>query len=166
VQPFLTGLGMFVLFLALHTVLLNLFIVERKFRVVLGSFLGVGLLALGGLLRGRAWWDAAIWQTFAVYGCLFQGYLQFFFLAERGFSLRIVMEIARAGEQGLSRDELLGQYSEGKGLGWMLDKRLAHLEAARFVRVDGGWYVNIARGALAARAARLVRGVMKIPSLG
>lgn len=54
----------------------------------------------------------------------FGGILQLYNLADRGFSLRILIDIQESGQQGLTLDEIMKRYSQGKGIAWMYQKRL------------------------------------------
>lgn len=52
------------------------------------------------------------------------GVLQLYNLADRGFSLRILIDIIESPGQELTLDEILGNYGGGKGIDWMYQKRI------------------------------------------
>jgi hypothetical protein len=84
-----------------------------------------------------AWVDIA----FAVflYGVgFFGGLLQLYNLADRGFSLRIPIDILEAPSQGMRLDDVLQGYSWGRGIGWMYAKRLEDMQTAGLAEVEGG----------------------------
>ncbi|MCC7369748.1 MAG: hypothetical protein IT306_15075 [Chloroflexi bacterium] len=88
--------------------------------------------------------------------------LQLYNLAERGHSLRLLIDIAKAGACGLSIPEMAEGYAEGRGLGWMLDKRLAGLAAAGAIDADDG-DVCIRPGARrTARRIRRLRALLRL----
>src|SRR4051812_20331150 len=49
----------------------------------------------------------------------FGGILQIYNLAERGFSLRILIDILNARSRAMTLDEVIQNYSDGKGIAWM-----------------------------------------------
>lgn len=59
------------------------------------------------------------------------GYMQIFSLTCRGFSLRILVEIDR--HRGLDTDGILREYSQGRGIDWLMDKRLDSMAAYHLV---------------------------------
>ncbi len=66
------------------------------------------------------------------------GLLQLYNLADRGLSLRILIDILEAPSGALSAQEITRAYSAGRGLDWMYEKRLSGLVAARLIeRRDG-----------------------------
>jgi hypothetical protein len=76
----------------------------------------------------------------------FGGILQLYNLADRGFSLRIIMDI-EGGEGGsMSLDDVLAGYSAGRGISWMYQKRLDDLVQHRLARIEGGWIRNRRKG--------------------
>jgi hypothetical protein len=98
-----------------------------------------------------------------VYAALFfGGILQVYNLADRGFSLRVLIEIADAGNHGLSRAEIVKGYSGGRGLGWMIDKRLEGMLAQRLIAVDAAWCANTPKGARAAAVFRRLREFLQL----
>jgi hypothetical protein len=74
----------------------------------------------------------------------FGGVLQLYNLADRGFSLRIVIDVDDHG--GLTLDDVLTGYSAGKGINWMYQKRLDHMSENGFTQMEQGWICNRERG--------------------
>jgi len=76
----------------------------------------------------------------------FGGILQLYNLTERGMSLRMLIDVADAGERGLVIDEIMRGYSRGQGISWMYQKRLDGLLDQRLVRLEDGMLINGPRG--------------------
>ena len=79
------------------------------------------------------------------------GYLEFFSLINRGYSLSIMMDISRRTIPP-SISELENEYADGRGLRWMLTKRVKGLSALKLVTennkqivLNKGWSTYVAR---------------------
>lgn len=71
-----------------------------------------------------------------LYTATFFGFiLQLYNLADRGFSLRIVMDIDRSPNGCMTVDDVMNEYSEGKGIVWMYQKRIEDLTRLKFVEL-------------------------------
>lgn len=88
--------------------------------------------------------------------------LQLYNLAERGHSLRLLIDIADSGARGLSIAEMVERYAEGRGLDWMLEKRLAGLVAAGLIDVDDGTVRIRPSARRAARGIRRLRALLRL----
>ncbi len=76
-----------------------------------------------GLVEPLSWLDGAF--GLAVHAALFfGGWLQVYNLAERGFSLRILIDIAEGPRPVLTGDEVAARYGGGRGAAWMREKRI------------------------------------------
>jgi hypothetical protein len=84
------------------------------------------------LLTQPAWLDFAAMLFFFSAG-FFGGALQLYNLCDRGFSLRILIEMLEAPIAAVDVDYLTANYSSGRGLAWMYRKRIDDIIAARFV---------------------------------
>ena len=74
-----------------------------------------------------------------IYFATFFGFiLQLYNLADRGFSLRIVMDIDQAPDGSMTVDQVMSSYSAGRGIGWMYQKRLDDLARLELIGVSGG----------------------------
>lgn len=61
-------------------------------------------------------------------------YMEIFSMICRGFSLRIVIDILKKGQ--LDLDEVLTGYADGKGVDWIIEKRLQGLHDIGFIEMD------------------------------
>jgi hypothetical protein len=91
----------------------------------------LGLLGRS-LLTQPAWLDFAATLFFFSAG-FFGGALQLYNLCDRGFSLRILVDMLEAPADAVDVDYLTANYSSGRGLGWMYRKRIDDIVAARFI---------------------------------
>ena len=64
-----------------------------------------------------------------VFMCL--GYMEAFAMICRGFSLRIITDIYL--NEGLSLDEVITKYGDGRGMDWMIRKRIDNIEKLKMV---------------------------------
>jgi hypothetical protein len=91
----------------------------------------LGLLAPPLLIEPR-WLDLAL-MLFFFSSAFFGGILQLYNLADRGFSLRILIDLDAATPCGGGGDALVKNYGGGQGLTWMYGKRLHGLLSGGFV---------------------------------
>jgi hypothetical protein len=63
----------------------------------------------------------------------FGGALQLYNLADRGFSLRILIDLEQTNSHAIDADWLIANYGGGKGLTWMYEKRIEGLLATKLV---------------------------------
>ena len=81
------------------------------------------------LVEARPWLDGAF--GLAVHAALFAGgWLQLYNLAERGFSLRILIDIEEARPRALTGEQIAAGYGAGRGAAWMREKRIEGLVEA------------------------------------
>ena len=114
-----------------------------------------------GLLIRPAGLDVAAGLLF--YGAaFFGGVLQLYNLADRGFSLRILMDVC-AAPQGITADEAYSGYSAGKGMGWMYGKRIEGMAATGLTEADGSDIVLTAKGRRTARTFSALRRFLRLP---
>jgi hypothetical protein len=132
---------------------------QRRARLMLIAFLSglpvlvavhvltspdLGFLA-AELVMPIAWVDIA----FAVflYGVgFFGGILQRYNLADRGFSLRILIDILETPSQAMRLDDVMQGYSAGRGIAWMYAKRLEDMQSASLAKVEGDSLVLTPKG--------------------
>lgn len=69
-----------------------------------------------------------------VLGFFFIGYIEFYSLIRRGYSLRILYELYLNGSP-MSFDEIKDNYSGGRGLDWFLKKRLHGIESIGLINI-------------------------------
>jgi len=89
---------------------------------------------------------------------LLLGYTYFFFLVERGFSLRLMIEIYRSPRGKLTIPELQEIYPYD----YVLDKRLGQMEKMGYATIEEGVLCGTAKGAKLAAANKLVRKVLRL----
>ena len=65
----------------------------------------------------------------------FGGILQLYSLTDRGFSLRIAIEIDNSADRSMTVDEVVRSYSAGKGINWMYQKRIDDLTRQKLIEV-------------------------------
>ena len=104
----------------------------------------LGFLAPSLLIELR-WLDLLL-MLFFFSSAFFGGVLQLYNIADRGFSLRILIDLDAAASCSGGVDALVKTYGGGQGLTWMYDKRLHGLLAGDFVRRSGGEIELTARG--------------------
>jgi hypothetical protein len=134
-------------------------VTERRAKLMLIAFLCVlpALLALhlltppdlgflgAGMVMPVAWIDI----TFAVFLYavgFFGGILQLYNLADRGFSLRILIDFLEAPAQVMSTGDVMKGYSAGRGIAWMYAKRLEHMQSAGLAKIEGDCLVLTPKG--------------------
>lgn len=91
-------------------------------------------------------WFGPIFCVGLWFAGFFGGVLQLYQLTERGMSLRMLIDVAEAGEAGLDVDGMMTGYSRGQGIAWMYQKRLDGLLEQRVVTLEDGQIVNGPRG--------------------
>jgi hypothetical protein len=106
----------------------------------------LGLLGRS-LLTKPAWLDLTAMVFFFSAG-FFGGALQLYNLCDRGFSLRILIDMLEAPIGAVDVDYLTANYSSGRGLVWMYRKRIDDIVAARFIDQMNKRIVLTAKGAM------------------
>jgi hypothetical protein len=103
-------------------------------------------------------WFGPIFCVGLWFAGFFGGLLQLYNLTERGMSLRMLIDVAEAGERGMTVDDIMTDYSQGQGITWMYQKRLDGLLEQQMVRLEDGMLINDPRGRrLATMFSRLRR---------
>lgn len=160
----------FLLFLAVHICLFRWRMPERRFMAMvrLAFTIGLGLIILHwatpsdlGFLSSdyiTAGWAVDLLNEILVYGFLFIGYCMFYFLVDRGFSGRIMIEIEQAPERYLRMQEIAARYS----MEMVLKRRLSEmLEIGRVVEAKGR-FRNTTRGESAASLFAFVKRFLQL----
>lgn len=105
-------------------ILLRLYLVSLPLYVAVWLMTPADLGVLPGNLV-ESFWPADLAFGLLSYGAAFAGgLLQLYNLADRGFSLRILNDLDEAGPAGLTEAEIAQQYSAGRGVRWMYEKRI------------------------------------------
>ena len=81
----------------------------------------------------------------------FGGLLQLYNLADRGLSLRMLIDILESPRGRMTVDELARGYGAGRGIAWMYEKRLEGMSYAGLAERQNGQIVLSSRGWKAAR---------------
>ena len=63
------------------------------------------------------------------------GYMEFFSMLCRGFSLRIITDIYI--RQSISAEKMISEYADGKGIDWMFNKRLNDMSKLKLISFNG-----------------------------
>jgi hypothetical protein len=113
------------------------------------------------LVMPIAWVDLAF-AVFLYSVGFFGGILQLYNLADRGFSLRILIDILEAPSQTMGLDDVMRGYSAGRGIVWMYAKRLADIQNAGLARVEGGYLLLTPRGRRMAAAFTWLQEFVRI----
>ena len=113
------------------------------------------------LVEGQAFLGGAF-GLFVHTALFFGGWLQVYNLAERGFSLRILIDIDESADRALSREEEEACYGGGRGISWMLDKRIDGLVSTGLVEEREGRLVATGKGARTARVFGDLRAFLQI----
>jgi hypothetical protein len=97
------------------------------------------------LVMPIAWVDMAFAVFLYTVG-FFGGVLQLYNLGDRGFSLRILIDIREAPGREMRLDEVMTGYSAGRGIAWMYAKRLDDMQSAGLARLEGEDFVLTSKG--------------------
>jgi hypothetical protein len=92
----------------------------------------------------------------------FGGVLQIYNLADRGLSLRILIDFAEADSRFIDIDWLIANYGGGKGLAWMYEKRIAGMLETNLVERKAEMIELTSKGARAAAVLFAVRRFLRL----
>jgi len=160
---------------AAMTALLRLTPPQSRFRALMALFaFGLAGLVLCHLATPADLWvfspdllarSALLDLGFAVFlytAGFWGGLLQLYNLADRGLSLRVLIDLLEAPSGVLSAREITRAYSAGRGLGWMYEKRLAGLAEAGLIERSHGRVAATERGLRLAGLLAAARRVFPI----
>ena len=141
----------------------------RMFVVSLPVFVALYLLTPGdlgilppALVDGRL---AGALYAVAVYASLFLGgWLQLYNLAERGCSLRILIDIDEHPARAMTPADLLRGYGAGRGIDWMVAKRVDGLVSEGFAELHAERLLPTPRGRRAASLFAAARAALRLPA--
>jgi hypothetical protein len=106
---------------------------------------------LPGEVQDDPAWFGPIFCLGLWFAGFFGGIIHLYNLAERGMSLRMLIDVSEAGASGLDQIGMMSAYSRGQGIGWMYNKRLADLQEQRLVQIEAGTLIINPRGRSVAR---------------
>jgi hypothetical protein len=95
----------------------------------------------------------------------FGGLLQLYNLADRGFSLRILIDALELQLGRTSLDQVMTGYSAGKGIAWMYGKRIDGMTATGLIRLEAGNMELTGKGWRVARGFGWLRDFTRQPSM-
>ena len=120
---------------------------------------GVAALAVSSHLvispSGADHWLAVGFACFLYTAGFWGGLLQLYNLADRGLSLRMLIDALESPEAAVTAGGTVSGYAAGRGLTWMYAKRLSGLAQAGLIERRDGMAVITARGRCAARLMAL-----------
>ena len=120
----------------------------------------LGFLA-PSLLIHPPWLDLSL-TLFFFSAAFFGGVLQLYNLADRGLSLRILIDFAEADSRIVDTDWLIANYGGGKGLAWMYGKRIAGMLETNLVERKADMIALTSKGARAAAVLFAVRRFLRL----
>jgi len=160
----------FMLFLIVHVIWFRFYVPRQRFTSLVRLALTVGMVVvimyattapnLGVLpaLYTRAGRGADLLNMLIVYVLLFSGYCHVYFLVDRGFSGRILIEINSAPGRRLRLQDVAGRYS----MEMVLRRRLNEIqEIGRIVERDGR-FINTRKGRTAAAVFGFIRRFLQL----
>ena len=139
------------------------------FLVTVPIFIAVHLLTpydlwvLPGQFVERARAVDVIFGLLVFAAAFFGGILQVYNLADRGFSLRILIELHESPRGVMTAAEIARTYSGGRGLRWMYEKRISDLVEQRIVTIKNGIVQSSTRGERAAAVFSRLRALFSVP---
>jgi hypothetical protein len=95
----------------------------------------------------------------------FGGLLQLYNLADRGFSLRILIDALELQSGRTSLDQVMSGYSAGKGIAWMYGKRTDGMTATGLIQLEAGNMELTEKGWRVARGFGWLRNFTRQPSM-
>jgi len=118
--------------------MVQVFLSTLPFFIVIHTLTPPDLGFLPSTLTELTWWIDLSFGLLVYFAAFFGGILQLYNLAERGFSLRILIDIDEAADKALTLAEILQGYSRGRGIEWMYQKRIEGLVEHALVQVKQG----------------------------
>lgn len=92
---------------------------------------------------------------------LLLGYTYFFFLVERGLSLRVMIEIGRSPQGKMSIPDIQRVYPYD----YIIDKRLGQMERMGYAKIEGDVISGTPKSAKLAAANKLVRKILRLEQM-
>ena len=120
----------------------------------------LGFLA-PSLLIEPGWLDFSL-MLFFFTAAFFGGTLQLYNLADRGFSLRILIDVEQTNSHAVDADWLVANYGGGKGLTWMYAKRIEGLLETKLVDRKAEIIELTSKGERAAAVLLAVRRLLRL----
>lgn len=124
-----------------HIILMRVF--RRKqnpFGFLVDGFLIYALVWLGADLNFNGLnhnWGSEMIAGLSTVAFLSLGYAEVFSMVCRGFSLRIMVDVFLNGP--FTMDQVISNYSEGKGVDWLMKKRISGIESLDLVKWENAY---------------------------
>ncbi len=160
----------FVLFLVVHVLVFRVYAPRLRFMAMFRIAVVTSLMLVVlhrstppdlGFLPSQytgAGWAVDLLNGLLVFTFLFVGYCMFYFLVDRGFSGRMMIEIETSPDRQLRAGDVAARYS----IEMVLQRRLGEmLEIGRIVERDGR-YVNTPKGNAAAAMFAFVKKFLQL----
>ncbi len=94
------------------------------------------------------------------------GVLQLYNLADRGFSLRIAIDISQSHVDGMTVTDVIQSYSDGKGINWMYQKRIDDLVELKLVEIEDDRVTATPEGLQVAARFSWLRNFIRVEATG
>jgi hypothetical protein len=120
----------------------------------------LGFLAQS-LLIEPPWLDLSL-TLFFFSAAFFGGVLQLYNLADRGLSLRILIDFAETDSRIIDTDWLISNYGGGRGLARMYGKRIAGMLETKLIERTAGMIALTPKGARTAAVLFAVRRFLRL----
>lgn len=150
----------------IFTICLRIFPTKQRAKLITGCFFAVLplVIILHHLLTPREE-SVLLFSIFIYTAGFFGGLLQLYNLADRGFSLRILIDIDEAPSQQMSLDEIMTDYSQGRGIKWMYAKRIEDMKSQELMIISDGIVSNTGKGEKVANLFGRLRRLYKLPTI-
>ena len=140
---FLLAVFMFPLAPLVHVALMRFFKHKQQpFGFLVGGCTVYGFIWLGANLFANGF-SATFWEEmiagFSMILFFSLGYGEVFSMVCRGFSLRILIDTYLKGP--LTLEQVSSNYGDGRGVDWMMKKRISNIETLGLVKWSGPWLV-------------------------
>lgn len=104
--------------------------------------------------------------AFVLYAAgFFGGILQLYNLADRGLSLRMLIDILEEPSGAITPDDMMRCYGGGQGITWMYDKRVRDMLSNGMVHEFSGNLVLTRRGIILARIYAALRTIAHVENM-
>lgn len=113
------------------------------------------------LTETNAWLDFSF-GVFAYSASVLGGWLQLYNVADRGLSLRILIDANELDDGIVTPSFLEKAYGAGKGISWMYGKRVSDLERLQLMQRNDTAYVLTEKGLRTARVLLALRALYSI----
>ena len=146
--------------------LLIVFLLVMPFLAVAHYILPSDLWILPVSMIAPYGWLDLCFSLFLYTAGFFGGVLQLYNLADRGFSLRILIDILEHTKATMTLDEVMSGYSAGRGIQWMYAKRIdGMVETGLITPQKQNKYTHTAKGQRVARFFDWMRNFIKLPPM-